>query len=76
MVFLTQFAMMEDLPDRFGLVFDSWLDNCVHFVAIFATYHTDYQYHETLITFSLLLQKDILSAAQHPEYIKESLRVC
>lgn len=75
MVPLVEHAVIAELPARFGLLFNGWSDGCVHFVAIFATYRIDDQYHETLIAFSPLLQEDDMGAAQHLEFIKESLQV-
>lgn len=75
MVPLVEGAVIAELPDRFGLLFDGWSDGSVHFVAIFATYRVEEQYHETLIAFSPLLKEDDMGAAQHLEFIKESLQV-
>lgn len=56
MVPLAERAVIAELPEKLGLLFDGWSDGSVNYVAIIGTYCAAGEYQETLISFSPLLK--------------------
>lgn len=67
--------MREDLPEKFGIVFDGWTDRThTHFVGIFAVYcDNDGAPQYPLLAFQPLLDETDLSAESYEELILSTL---
>lgn len=73
---LVEDRIKSALPESFGIMFDGWTRNQIHYVAIFCTYtDKDGKYCETMIACGPLLEEGDLSAEQHYEFLVESLEV-
>ncbi len=55
----------EELPEKFGLVFDAWTEGSTHYVAIFATYGHKQEAQFPLLSFSPLINEEDLSASSY-----------
>ena len=63
----------DEIPDKFGLLFDGWSDGTVHYVAIFAIYNRNGEYTEMLLACGPLDKEDDLSADQHVQFLHTTL---
>ena len=66
-------AIDEDLPDKFGLIFDGWTSATMHYVAIFASYTKDGMHKESLLAVAPLVNEEQLGAEQHIEFMHATL---
>jgi hypothetical protein len=68
-------VISEDLPDKFGLIFDGWTSATMHYVAIFATYMKDGMHKESLLAVAPLFNEEQLGAEQHIEFMHATLHL-
>ena len=68
-------VISEDLPDKFGLIFDGWTSATMHYVAIFATYMKDGMHKESLLAVAPLFNEEQLGAEQHIEFMYATLHL-
>jgi hypothetical protein len=71
-----ELKLKHELPNKFGLVFDGWSDDDVHYVALFACYRTkEGKTALPLLAFAPLLDETSFSASTHRDYIESSLQL-
>lgn len=68
-------VISEELPDKFGLVFDGWTSGSTHYVAIFATYTKNGIHEEPLLAMAPLVNEEQLGAEQHIEFMNATLHL-
>ncbi|OQR85775.1 hypothetical protein ACHHYP_11401 [Achlya hypogyna] len=61
------------LPKYFALMLDGWSHGSVHYVAIFACFNSEGNFHEVLLTLSPLPDETNMTASNHVALIKNSL---
>ncbi len=64
----------QNLPEKFGLVFDGWSSNSTHFVCLFAVFpNTSELVSPVLLTFSSFENESDLSAKSYEHFINSTL---
>jgi hypothetical protein len=67
--------LKEELPSRFGLIFDGWSDVDTHYVAVFAVYMSSGSVARPLLAFAPLLDETNLGAESHFEFLSATLEL-
>jgi hypothetical protein len=71
---LVEKSIAEQLPGKFGLLFDGWTAGTVHYVALFASYVNNAGIQkEHLLALAPLITEEELGAQQHIEFIEATL---
>jgi hypothetical protein len=65
----------EELPEKFGLIFDAWTEGSTHYVAIFASYGHKEETRSPLLSFSPLINEEDLSAPSYWFLIVQMLEI-
>jgi len=72
---LLQQKIKDGIPDKFGLVFDGWSSNGIHFVSLFCVFSNSTKDFKSpvLLKFSPLENEEDLGADSHLEFIIDSV---